>query len=46
MKLSTVFIAPPDQHLLVGAGHRLVLSSAERIGFGSGCGFTLSPGGL
>lgn len=28
----TVYVAPPDRHLLVGAGHRVALSSAERVG--------------
>ncbi|HWB48110.1 MAG TPA: chemotaxis protein CheB [Stellaceae bacterium] len=29
----TVYIAPPDQHLLLQAGGRLVLSSADRVDF-------------
>lgn len=31
MKPGTVYVAPPDRHLLIGPGSRIVLSSAERI---------------
>lgn len=33
MMPGTVYIAPPGQHMLVGAGQRLLLSSAARVGW-------------
>ncbi|WP_210529648.1 chemotaxis protein CheB [Rubellimicrobium arenae] len=33
LRPGTVFVAPPDRHLLVGPERRLALSSAERVGW-------------
>jgi two-component system chemotaxis response regulator CheB len=33
MKPGTVYVAPPDQHLVLKPGHRVGLSSADRVGW-------------